>query len=83
MGAVSPVDFVDEEFMKKVKKNIVERTINGISSEKINYKGIKYFRLDAIAFIWKKSGGSCVHLNETHELVKVIRLILENLKSEL
>ena len=45
-------------------------------------KGIKYFRLDAIAFIWKKSGGSCVHLNETHELVKVIRLILENLKSD-
>lgn len=42
MGAVSPVDFVDEEFMKKVKKNIVERTINGISSEKINYKGFVF-----------------------------------------
>ena len=42
MGAVSPVDFVDEEFMKKVKKNIVERTIKGISSEKINYKGFVF-----------------------------------------
>ena len=39
MGAVSPVSFVDEDFMKKVKNKIVERTINGLNSEKINYKG--------------------------------------------
>ncbi len=45
-------------------------------------QGIKYFRLDAIAFIWKQSGGSCIHLTETHEIVKLIRLILENLNPE-
>ncbi|CAI8329306.1 MAG: Glucosyl-3-phosphoglycerate synthase [Opitutia bacterium UBA7350] len=45
-------------------------------------KGIKYFRLDAIAFLWKRSGSSCVHLKETHEIIKLLRLILENLEPE-
>ncbi|MFL2859227.1 MAG: alpha-amylase family glycosyl hydrolase [Pontiellaceae bacterium] len=43
---------------------------------------IKFFRLDAVAFIWKESGTSCVHLNQTHEIVKLIRLILENINNE-
>ena len=42
MGAVSPVHFVDEDFMKKIKNKIVKRTINGINSEKINYKGFVF-----------------------------------------
>jgi sucrose phosphorylase len=33
-------------------------------------QGIRYFRLDAIAFLWKESGTSCVHLTQTHELNK-------------
>ncbi len=39
-------------------------------------KGITTFRLDAVAFIWKKHGTSCVNLPETHEIVKLLRLIV-------
>ena len=42
MGAVSPVSFADDDFMKKVKNKVVERTIYGINSEKINYKGFVF-----------------------------------------
>ena len=45
-------------------------------------KKIKLFRLDAIAFLWKESGTPCVHLEQTHEAVKLIRLILEQLDPE-
>jgi sucrose phosphorylase len=42
-------------------------------------QGIRYFRLDAIAFLWKESGSSCVHLPKTHELIKLLRIVIENL----
>ncbi|MDA3853815.1 MAG: sugar phosphorylase [Bacteroidales bacterium] len=40
-------------------------------------KGISVIRLDAIAFLWKRSGTSCLHEVETHELVKLMRAILD------
>ncbi len=40
-------------------------------------KGITVIRLDAIAFLWKKSGTSCLHLPETHEIVKLMRDVLD------
>ena len=39
MGAVSPVDFADNEFMKKVENYVIRRTVNGIKKEKLDYKG--------------------------------------------
>ncbi|MFT5126448.1 MAG: sucrose phosphorylase [Rhodothermales bacterium] len=42
-------------------------------------RGILYFRLDAIAFLWKEPGTSCVHLRQTHDIIKLLRLVLENL----
>ncbi|NJK85113.1 MAG: sugar phosphorylase [Bacteroidales bacterium] len=36
-------------------------------------KGVKIIRLDAIAFLWKKEGTTCLHLPETHEMVKLLR----------
>ena len=36
-------------------------------------EGIRWIRLDAVAYVYKKSGTSCVHLEETHELVKLLR----------
>ena len=39
-------------------------------------KGITIFRLDAVAFIWKKHATTCVNLLETHEIVKLLRLII-------
>ena len=43
-------------------------------------KGIRFFRLDAVAFVWKEAGTSCVHLPQTHEIIKLLRLVIENLE---
>ncbi len=40
-------------------------------------RGATSIRLDAIGFLWKKSGTTCIHLNETHEIVKLWRIILD------
>ncbi|MFP6901923.1 MAG: sugar phosphorylase, partial [Opitutales bacterium] len=39
--------------------------------------GCRVFRLDAIAFLWKEMGTNCLHLPQTHEVVKLIRDFLE------
>ena len=39
--------------------------------------GVRIIRLDAVAFLWKKVGTSCLHLPETHEVVKLLRDFLE------
>lgn len=40
--------------------------------------GAKLIRLDAIAFLWKRLGTNCIHLDETHEVVKLLRDILDH-----
>ena len=40
-------------------------------------EGARIIRLDAIAFIWKEPGTSCLHLPQTHEIVKLFRDIVE------
>jgi sucrose phosphorylase len=39
--------------------------------------GAKIIRLDAIAFLWKQPGTSCIHLEQTHEVVKLMRDLLD------
>lgn len=39
--------------------------------------GARIIRLDAIAYVWKKIGTPCIHLPETHEIVKIFRAVLE------
>ena len=39
--------------------------------------GAQWVRLDAVAFLWKQLGTSCIHLPQTHEVVKLLRLLLE------
>ena len=38
--------------------------------------GIRWFRLDAVAYVQKRVGTSCIHLEETHELVRLLRDLL-------
>ena len=40
--------------------------------------GVKVFRLDAVAFLWKEKGTNCLNLPQTHEVVKLIRTLLDN-----
>ncbi len=37
--------------------------------------GVTIFRLDAIAYLWKQDGTSCINLKQTHEIIKLLRLI--------
>jgi glucosylglycerate phosphorylase len=39
--------------------------------------GARIIRLDAIAYLWKVPGTSCIHLQQTHLIVKVLRAILD------
>lgn len=40
--------------------------------------GARFIRLDAIGFLWKEQGTSCMHLTKTHEIVKLARTVLED-----
>ena len=40
-------------------------------------QGAQIIRLDAIAFLWKIPGTSCIHLPQTHVVVKLFRAILD------
>ena len=37
--------------------------------------GIRIFRLDAIAYLWKESGTKCINHYNTHNIIKLIRAI--------
>lgn len=39
--------------------------------------GARYIRLDAIGYLWKKIGTSCIHLDETHTIIQLIRDVLD------
>jgi phosphoribosylamine--glycine ligase len=48
MGAISPVPFADEAFMKKVTDQIIQPTIHGIKSDGIGYKGFVFIGLISV-----------------------------------
>ncbi|MBD1162439.1 alpha-amylase [Pelagibacterales bacterium SAG-MED12] len=44
--------------------------------------GVTIFRLDAIAYLWKKNGTKCINLRETHQIIKLFRLVCSLLNIE-
>ncbi|NER78591.1 MAG: alpha-amylase [Leptolyngbya sp. SIO1D8] len=39
--------------------------------------GARYIRLDAVGYLWKKIGTRCIHLPETHAIVRLFRELLQ------
>ncbi|TEW55326.1 alpha-amylase [Psychromonas sp. RZ22] len=44
--------------------------------------GVKIFRFDAVAFLWKKLNSSSINLPETHEVIRLLRTLLEHAQSD-
>lgn len=40
-------------------------------------RGARVVRLDAIAYLWKEPGTPCIHLPQTHEVVRLLRTIVD------
>ena len=44
--------------------------------------GVRIFRLDAVAFLWKVPGTSCLNLEITHEIVRLLRTLVEHARPD-
>ncbi len=40
-------------------------------------RGARMLRLDAVAYLWKELGTPCIHLPQTHQIIKLFRDVLE------
>ena len=40
-------------------------------------KGVNVFRLDAVAFLWKEAGTPSLHDQRTHEIIKLLRTLID------
>jgi sucrose phosphorylase len=40
-------------------------------------RGARFIRLDAIAYLWKEIGTSCIHLPQTHRVIQLMRAVLD------
>ncbi len=40
-------------------------------------EGARYIRLDAVGFMWKIPGTNCIHLEQTHRLIQLFRVITD------
>ena len=45
MGAISPVPFANNEFLKKVEEKIIKPTVNGLQQDAIDYRGFIFIGL--------------------------------------
>ncbi len=41
-------------------------------------RGARFIRLDAIAFLWKELGTTCLHLPRTHRIIQLMRSVLDD-----
>ena len=42
-------------------------------------QGATFIRLDAIAYLWKETGTSCIHLPQTHRVIQFLRTAMNDL----
>lgn len=40
-------------------------------------RGAEFIRLDAIAYLWKTFGTTCIHLPQTHRIIQFVRAVLD------
>ncbi len=40
-------------------------------------RGAEFIRLDAIAYLWKEIGTPCIHLPQTHRVIRLLRAVLD------
>ena len=40
-------------------------------------QGARFIRLDAIAFLWKEVGTTCLHLPQTHRIIQLMRCVVD------
>jgi sucrose phosphorylase len=43
-------------------------------------QGARIVRLDAVAYLWKSIGTPCIHLPETHQVIKLLRDLLSDIE---
>ena len=48
----------------------------------LSNKGVKIFRFDAVAFIWKRQETNCINLDQTHAIVRLFRTLLGLINNE-
>lgn len=41
-------------------------------------RGVQIFRFDAVAFLWKEIGSNCLNLPQTHEIIRLLRTLIEH-----
>ncbi|WP_017307189.1 sugar phosphorylase [Spirulina subsalsa] len=44
--------------------------------------GARYVRLDAVGFLWKEIGTPCIHLPQTHSVIRLLREVLQMIDPE-
>jgi glucosylglycerate phosphorylase len=40
-------------------------------------RGAQFIRLDAIAYLWKENGTTCIHLPQTHAVIQLLRAVFD------
>ncbi|WP_394128954.1 sugar phosphorylase [Shewanella maritima] len=45
-------------------------------------RGVNIFRLDAVAFLWKIPGSKSINLAQTHEVVRLLRTLIEHAQQD-
>ncbi|QDP02397.1 sugar phosphorylase [Thalassotalea sp. PS06] len=70
-------DQVDFDFRNPVVLNEFVSVLNYYLEQ-----GVSIFRFDAVAFLWKEAGTTCLNLPQTHEIVRLLRLLVEHKNPE-